>query len=273
MSPLGNGVIDAGEDCDDGNVVPGDGCDPAGQIEAGWDCPQPGSPCLHVSGFSAGTATSGGILGSNTGGSAYSLTCAAGQALVGVRVYDASNCACASAATQVGSFVPLCAEVSVDATGNFSWAVPMTNLAEVGGNQGQGALLGELTCSNDRFVIGVRGRINDDPMAYGELETIRLRCARFAFATDPMGGTIDRSGANNTGELGADPVDQGAVCSGNRLMVGLDGFEGAVVDLVDAQCAELTPNYCGDGNIDVHESCDDGNAIAGDGCDMLCQSE
>lgn len=272
MNPLGNGVIDPGEECDDGNLVPGDGCDPQGLIEAGWDCPQPNSPCLHVSGFTAGAATSGGAVGS-MGGSPYSVACGAGQVLVGVRVYDASGCSCATLSTQVGSLVPICAEVSVDMSGSFTWAAPTSDLAEIGGALGQGALLGELTCTNDRYLIGVRGRVNDDPMAYGEVESIRLRCARFSFASDPMGGTIGRSAANSTGDLGADTPDMNAICAGDRLAVGLDGHDGALVDQVDVQCALLTPTYCGDGNVDVHESCDDGNAIAGDGCDTVCQSE
>ncbi len=34
----GNGVIDPGEECDDGNTLPYDGCSPSCQIEQGWGC-------------------------------------------------------------------------------------------------------------------------------------------------------------------------------------------------------------------------------------------
>ena len=34
----GNGVLDAGEACEDGNTTNGDGCDDTCAIESGWDC-------------------------------------------------------------------------------------------------------------------------------------------------------------------------------------------------------------------------------------------
>lgn len=34
----GNGVINFGEECDDGNVVSGDGCDQACEVEESWIC-------------------------------------------------------------------------------------------------------------------------------------------------------------------------------------------------------------------------------------------
>jgi cysteine-rich repeat protein len=42
-----NGVVDAAEQCDDDNVTPGDGCDGACQIEAGWACEGAPSACFH----------------------------------------------------------------------------------------------------------------------------------------------------------------------------------------------------------------------------------
>jgi cysteine-rich repeat protein len=45
----GDGVIDAPETCDDGNSIPGDGCDGNCQIEGtAWSCPTPGQPCVPV---------------------------------------------------------------------------------------------------------------------------------------------------------------------------------------------------------------------------------
>jgi cysteine-rich repeat protein len=42
----GNGVIDPGEQCDDGNRVSGDGCSPSCSVEPGYYCPTPGKACL-----------------------------------------------------------------------------------------------------------------------------------------------------------------------------------------------------------------------------------
>ena len=44
----GNGMLDPGEQCDDGHDVGGQGCTPLCQIEQGWSCPTPGQPCVHT---------------------------------------------------------------------------------------------------------------------------------------------------------------------------------------------------------------------------------
>ena len=49
-STCGNGQVDPGEDCDDGNTIYGDGCSALCQVESYWipGCPDGG--CLHVCG-------------------------------------------------------------------------------------------------------------------------------------------------------------------------------------------------------------------------------
>src|SRR5690349_780304 len=42
----GDGNLDTGELCDDGNKLGGDGCTPLCQIEDGWTCPTPGAKCV-----------------------------------------------------------------------------------------------------------------------------------------------------------------------------------------------------------------------------------
>ena len=44
----GNGSLGAGERCDDGNTLPGDGCTATCTVEPGWTCPSPGSPCKRI---------------------------------------------------------------------------------------------------------------------------------------------------------------------------------------------------------------------------------
>ncbi len=43
----GNGMIDPGETCDDGNSTSGDGCSSTCQTEIGWACPMVGMPCVR----------------------------------------------------------------------------------------------------------------------------------------------------------------------------------------------------------------------------------
>jgi cysteine-rich repeat protein len=43
----GNGVLDGGETCDDGNAAAGDGCSASCRNESGWLCVAPGLPCTQ----------------------------------------------------------------------------------------------------------------------------------------------------------------------------------------------------------------------------------
>ncbi|MDP9001079.1 MAG: DUF4215 domain-containing protein [Myxococcota bacterium] len=49
-SPIrcGDGLIESGETCDDGNNVSGDGCSATCQIEPGYKCPTPGQSCVAI---------------------------------------------------------------------------------------------------------------------------------------------------------------------------------------------------------------------------------
>lgn len=46
MGFCGDGVVNAGEACDDGNDVSGDGCSATCTVEIGWRCDPPGAPCI-----------------------------------------------------------------------------------------------------------------------------------------------------------------------------------------------------------------------------------
>lgn len=56
---VGDGLLDEGELCDDGNAVSGDGCSASGTIEAGYLCHVPGRPCSLVSLCGNGTVNPG----------------------------------------------------------------------------------------------------------------------------------------------------------------------------------------------------------------------
>jgi cysteine-rich repeat protein len=45
----GDGILNIGEICDDGNTASGDGCSPdCRTMEAEFYCPYPGKPCVHA---------------------------------------------------------------------------------------------------------------------------------------------------------------------------------------------------------------------------------
>jgi fibro-slime domain-containing protein len=73
----GNGVLDSGEQCDDGNKNSGDGCSKLCQIEADWTCTTPGQPCVNTSVCGDGVVSSQEACddGNTTGGDGCSADC------------------------------------------------------------------------------------------------------------------------------------------------------------------------------------------------------
>ncbi len=73
----GNGVLDPGEQCDDGNSDNGDGCSRICQIENNYECPTPGQPCVNMAKCGNGILTSDEICddGNTLGGDGCSADC------------------------------------------------------------------------------------------------------------------------------------------------------------------------------------------------------
>lgn len=64
----GNGIIEAGEECDDENLMDGDGCSPECKVEPGWSCSGEPSVCVNLCGNGAldpGEQCDGDLLGGN----------------------------------------------------------------------------------------------------------------------------------------------------------------------------------------------------------------
>ncbi len=69
-------------------------------------------------------------------------------------------------------------------------------------------------------------------------------------------------------------VAQWSVCGNGVVEAGEECDDGNLVagDGCDPQCGQ-EPFVCGNGIVEPGEDCDDGNHVAGDGCDPVCQSE
>lgn len=59
---------------------------------------------------------------------------------------------------------------------------------------------------------------------------------------------------------------------GDDVVAGAETCEPPGTDTCDTQC-QLTVAGCGDGIVQSDETCDDGNAVGGDGCDVMCSIE
>lgn len=71
----GNGTINGGETCDDGNPDGNDGCSAACLIESGWQCTTPGSACTFVCGNSTVNGSESCDDGDAIGGDGCSASC------------------------------------------------------------------------------------------------------------------------------------------------------------------------------------------------------
>ena len=76
-SMCGDGVIEPGEACDDGNAVSGDGCSSTCQVEPGYRCPTPGQPCMKIQVCGDGVVETGEACddGNTASGDGCSSTC------------------------------------------------------------------------------------------------------------------------------------------------------------------------------------------------------
>ncbi len=84
---MGDGRLQPGEECDDGNTVSGDGCSSTGKVEAGYLCNVPGNACSLASLCGNGTAESGELCDNGaTPGNGCTATC--DLALCGNGVFD-----------------------------------------------------------------------------------------------------------------------------------------------------------------------------------------
>ncbi len=80
---------------------------------------------------------------------------------------------------------------------------------------------------------------------------------------------------------GNDVVESDEWCDGPAWAIQVtcesSGFPGGTMacgaDCHSVDISGCTPPLCGDGSISNGEHCDDGNAVAGDGCDAACQPE
>lgn len=266
IAMLGDCVVDAPEECDDCNQTPGDGCDDQAIVEPGWGCLTEGLPCLHVSGFVPQSPAAAGSLGNTAGGSAWTSACPAGTVLVGFTAENANNCDCEATPASLASLVPQCASVTVDAAGVLGWASPPASIARIGANQGVGAVIGDLVCATNQFVVGLHGSIGSP---YNQVGSISIDCATLTFDDEAIATGTPVTSAT----LGGAATTQNAVCPANKIITSLSGGAGAVIDGIAVTCSTPVPTYCGDSMVNLHEECDDGNAVSGDGCDLVCRDE
>jgi fibro-slime domain-containing protein len=276
----GDGMIEAGEQCDDGNSVPGDGCSGTCQIEPGYTCPTPGRPCVSTIVQICGD---GKIEGSEA--------CDDGNTIDG----DGCSAACQVepgwSCTVPGmpctkTPMPRCGDGMVNAgeqcdDGNTISGDGCSATCQI--EQGwtcptPGTPCKKLQYCGDGVVETALGEQCDDGNAVPGDGCSGICKIEPGYACPTPGMPCVRIWICGNGH-----IDPGEACDDGNTVSG-DGCAGDCSHVEPGYtcpnnngsggpCIKAPANVCGDGIVAGTEQCDDGNMISGDGCSSLCQLE
>jgi fibro-slime domain-containing protein len=272
----GNGVREDLEQCDDGNTIPGDGCNGVCLTEANFDCPPSGGPCVSTVVCGDGRVSAGeGCDDSNvTSGDGCSATC---QVESGFQCTTAGAPCSPSASTRCGDGAVNAGETcddggNVDGDGcsaicqlEAGWHCPQPGHACVrDAFCGDGRLNGSDQCDdgNTNPGDGCNGLCRVEP--------------NFACPTpgQPCVSTIVCGDSRVTGDEACDDGNTvgGDGCSADCKHVD-PGFSCPTAAGVGGPCHAAPMLTCGDAILSFGEFCDDGNTMSGDGCTNDCHVE
>ena len=249
-SSCGNGVVNPGETCDDGNLAGGDGCSAVCIVEPGYRCSGTPSVCVLDTLDSDGDGLTN-----------------AEESVLGTDPNDAdSDNDGLSDAVEVAAGDPTRLDPGLDTD-------PLdADTDDDAAGDGE-----EVTLGSDNLV--------SDPLDPDTDRDGLLDGLESGFSPVP-GGASDgnsipydgtRSGVN--GDLDPSTTTSATVADtdGGSVIDGLEDFDrNGRFDLGETDPnnpADDVPVTCGNGELDAREACDDGNTAAGDGCSSACQVE
>ena len=263
----GNGSLDAGEQCDDSNVVSGDGCASDCHREHGYDCPTPGQLCVQTDLCGNGSLDADEVCddGNDSDGDGCSADCKAVES--GYHCDEAGKpCIhenCGNGQKDDGEACdPGDNPVEYSMTGN-GCTVTCQNPLKCGDNivskeHGE-ACDGNSDSTTDYNVCNVICRYDENYRYCGDgLITHRETC--------DDGNYLSGDGCSDV--CGLEPgyycETPGEPCE--KVVVDPDPGD-------DPSQNPAEPTACGNSVLDAGETCDDGNKTAGDGCSGGCQIE
>ena len=234
----GDGVVDPGELCDDMNTTAGDGCSATCIVEPGFVCIGAPSVCTMA------VDTDGDGLSDDQ------------EVLLGTDPTSADT---------DGD--------GVDDGDEIAMGLDPTDADSDDDGIADGE---EIAVGADGFITDP---LNPDTDGDGVLDGVETSAPPVPGGTSSGGVPFSGTGPSYLGDLDpttqTDPTDPdtdgGGASDGAEDLNGngrVDGFERDPLDPMDDQ-----PTTCGDGVVDLGETCDDGNTTAGDGCSAVCATE
>jgi cysteine-rich repeat protein len=304
IGSCGDGKVDEGEECDDGNYESKDGCGQACKVETGWVCagtvPSVCSRCGN--GIREGTEncddgnTSGGdgcsvscavepgfFCSSGTPNACQRLTAEAGQVCGDAAVQGTETCDDGNVNGADGCS-PACAvepgwSCAATANGGSTCSKIVTQVC------GNGALESPEVCDdgNTSGGDGCSSQCKIDPGWSCTYDTSLRRSVCTSTTTSSGGGSTTPTPTPTPAAGSTDPpcgngkLDSGESCDDGDTFGG-DGCSadcfieaGHTCDCSVEPCL-CTASVCGNGILEGGEVCDDGNTFGGDGCAADCRS-
>ncbi len=289
----GNGVLEAGELCDDGNGTGGDGCSAICFVDGlptGSDCTNGGSAAC-ASGVCDTTATpdtcegagtcGNGVVeageacddGNGTSGDGCSATCFVDGLPIGSNCTNGGSAACAVGVCDATETPATCEPANSCGNG----VLEAGELCDDGnGTSGDGC---SATCFVDNLPNGVDCLVNGAAACASGLCDTTETPATCEPANSCGNGVVESGEACDDG--GTVPNDGcSATCFVEQQADGSDCTVGGNAACASGLCDTTeTPNSCeatdtcGNSVVEGNEVCDDGNTTAGDGCDGECLLE
>jgi fibro-slime domain-containing protein len=276
----GNGTLDEGELCDDGNSRPGDGCSGLCRKEPNYTCAVPGQACVPDpicgDGKLSGPETCED--GNTRDGDECSSTCqsesrcdgGAGDGAAGDAAACGSTAVCGDDIITVGESCDDGDTTSGDGCSascqvESGWICPMPGKACVSDSYcGDGKLntaAGE-QCDDGNAASGdgCNGSCIKEP--FFDCITPGQKCVSQIVCGD--GKVVSDEACDDSNTKGGDG------CSADCKQVE-PGFTCPTATGVGGACAPMSQAGCGNARLDDGESCDDGNSESNDGCSASCQ--
>lgn len=278
----GNGILETGESCDDGNTIPGDGCSGVCRLEANYACPAPGQPCVSTVVCGDGLVTGNEVCddGNTHGGDGCAADCMSvdlgyscpkpGQPCV---VYT-GPAVCGNGKLESNESCDDGNAVSGDGCSSTCQIEPQYTCPQPGQlchltqYCGDGILNGQELCDDGNLKPGdcCDGNCHLEPNCTcvtpsPPLVPPKQLCSSTMICGD---GTVG----------GTEACDDGNTVSGDGCSKDCTTVEpGYNCPRTGGACTPVAKEICGNGILETGEYCDDGNTTSGDGCSADCQVE